>query len=113
MEMVAFQEMAPQGCDRRGGLPFWLGRHARTGPASEGVGLVVAYMTHRFGQIEWLQSSKGPYEPFAIKLLPVQRRGPVPGLANGPPIRQPQLGPLIAAIGHKGQVVRIGGQSIG
>src|SRR4051794_19846439 len=98
MKAAALLEVTGHGNVANGRFPFHLGRQPRPGPAGVGVGLVKAYVTHRFSRIDGMMSSECHLRPVSTVILPVERGRPLSCLGNGPTVRQPQLGTLIALI---------------
>src|SRR5208283_913513 len=51
--------------------------------------------------------------PGAVDLAPMAGRGPAFGADRGPAVRQPQFGPLIAAVAHESEPVTVAHQAAG
>src|SRR5262249_14860278 len=84
-----------------------------TCPARKGVGLVITHVTNRFIRPGPSGSRQGSKGPLAIPLDPVEGSLPSSGLARGPTVGQPQLGPLVTAVVDEGQVLGMGHQPAG
>src|SRR4051812_49196558 len=100
MEPLALHEVARDRQSGRGSLPLGLGGQARPRPAGVGVGLVVADVADRLGGRDGAQAGEGLHDPDTVALLPVERRVPTLSVYRVPAIRQPELWPLVAAVGH-------------
>ncbi len=86
-------------------LVFELGRQALARPVRVGRGLVVADVADRLGRVRRARTAERMDLPAVVACrLPVERRAPLLGLDEGPAVGQPELGPLVAAVGHEGQV---------
>src|SRR4051812_20310890 len=79
-------------------LPLRLGRQTNSGPAGEGIGLVITDMTDRFTADEVTHTGQGHQSPARGRLLPVERRRPAVLVGRDPAVGEPELGPLVAAV---------------
>ena len=82
-------------------LPLGLGRQAGSGPASVGVGLVVADMDDRCVRVTDLAVAQSEDRSDAVAFRPVQGSPLAIGPVDGPSIGEPQVGPVVPAIGHE------------
>src|SRR6266850_1851796 len=99
--MAAVREVAVKRRVAGGNLPFRFGRQAFFGPAREGVGLVEADVADRLGGIDRALAGQREDQPLAILAAPVERRLPALLLHRAPALRQPEFGPLVAALGDE------------
>ena len=92
---------------RAGGhrLPLRLGGEPATRPPCIGVGLVVADVADGLTRVHELRTPQGEQPPVVHHGGPVQGGFPVLGPSRGPTVGQPQLGAVVAAVGHEGQPV--------
>ncbi len=95
------------------GLPLRFGGQALARPGGEGGRFVVADVAHRRRRIDRPQPGKAHRGPARITLLPIERRRPALGLDPGPTVGQPELRPLIAAVGHERLPFAVGRQPAG
>ena len=113
MQVVAFKEVAAQWLVGGGDFPFRFARQPRTGPACEGIGLVIADVTDRCLQVQRAQATKGHLVPAGVLAQPVQRSVPAGLLDQVPAVRQPQLRAGITAVSDERQVFAVAHQSFG
>src|ERR1035441_10876639 len=90
--MTALQQIPRHPARSRRNFPFEFSWESRSRPARKGVGLVIADMTNRLAQFQWLHAFDGVMPPLAIPLLPVQRSAPLIVANAVPAIGEPQLG---------------------
>src|SRR5690606_8622966 len=83
-------------------LPFGLGRQASAGPARKRIGLEVTHVTDWLARRDRLQSLQREVAPRAGRAAaPIQRRAPMFALHGSPTLRQPEFGPLVAAVANE------------
>ena len=92
----------PQSAGRHR-LPLGLGGETGPGPPGEGVGLEEADVADRAGRIDRPLAGQGELVPPGGPLGPVEGSRPSLGGGRGPPLGQPQLRALVAAVVHEGQ----------
>src|SRR2546427_5007908 len=92
-----------------GGSHFPLRFSCQPGPCPTGVRVrfEITDMTDRLMQRHWPKAGKSKIPPTTILLLPIERRAPFLFIDREPSQRQPQFGPLVAAILHERQVLLV------
>src|SRR5207244_1382940 len=83
-------------------------RQPRSGPAREGVGLVIADVAHRLVGAQRPLAPKCEDRAIGLQAMPVERGLPAFTPTYVPAFGKPQLGPLVAAVAHEREIVRVG-----
>src|SRR5664279_4967321 len=110
MQMTALQQISRYPARSRRNFPFEFSWESRSRPARKGVSLVIADMSNRFAQFQWLHAFDGVMPPLAIALLPVQRSAPLIVANPVPAVRKPQLGCAVTVVAHEFQILAVGHQ---
>src|SRR5664280_2284043 len=110
MQTPALETVSCHPARSRRNFPFEFSWESRSRPARKGVGLVIADMSNRFVQVEWLHAFDGVMPPLAISLLPVQRSAPLIVANTVPSIRKPQLGCAVTVVAHEFEILTVGHQ---
>src|SRR4051794_25208885 len=114
MDAVGVEQLAAQVRTLRGRrLPLELARQPRTGPARERVRLVVRDVHDRLARDDRPPAGEGERRPGAVLLLPVPRTVQGGLLEMCPTVRQPQVRPVVTAVGHELEPLAIGDGALG
>src|SRR5664280_3221392 len=108
MQAPALQQISRHPARSRRNFPFEFSWESRSRPARKGVGLVIADMSNRFVQVEWLHTLNGVMPPLAIALLPVQRSAQLIVTNAVPAVRKPQLGCAVAVVAYEFEILAVG-----
>src|SRR5664279_449978 len=113
MQMTALQQISRHPARSRRNFPFEFSWESGSRPARKGVGLVIADVTNRLAQFQWLHTLNGVMPPLAIALLPVQRSAPLIVANPVPAVRKPQLGGAVSVVAYEFEILAVDHQPRG